>query len=74
MKNKNQDNNKASIAKTIYSISKNVSIMMLKVMTLTIVTHYIQNFVIINLPTTKMVKIWKEYLRVAIVHNLRAKP
>jgi hypothetical protein len=74
MKNKNQDNNKASIAKTIYSISKNVSIMMLKVMTLTIVTHYIQNFVIINLPTTKMVKIWKEDLRVAIVHNLRAKP
>jgi hypothetical protein len=31
------------ITKAIYSISKNVNIMMLRVMTLTIVTHCIQN-------------------------------
>jgi len=57
MKKEDQDNSKASTTKIVYLISKNVSIMMLRVMTLTIVTHCIQNFVLINLPTTKMVKI-----------------
>ncbi len=37
-------------------IMKNVSIVMLMVMTLTIVTHCIQNSILTNLPTTRMVE------------------
>jgi hypothetical protein len=47
---------------------KNVSIVVLRVMPLTIVIHYIQNFVLINISTTMMVKVKGD------VGETRAKP
>jgi hypothetical protein len=38
-------------------ISKNVNIMVLKVMTLTIIIHCIQNSILANLLTTRMIKV-----------------
>jgi hypothetical protein len=54
-------------------VMKNVSIVVLMVMTLTIVTHCIQNFILTNLPTTRMVEA-KEDVGEAMALKQRGKP
>jgi len=54
-------------------VLKNVNIVVLKVMTLTIVNHCIYNYVFINLPTIRVVKA-KEDMEEEIIFNLKAKP